>query len=146
MWDAKNITWPKPTNMWLMSPYKSFGSHDWRFSLSSKNLVICSICIINARTYRVCSGVFVGGLCHPRRLVIRWTWTSTPIPSCLNKRSFKTHRDLKESTDLSHAIWRARKAIFGPTPGNEHSSSTVSGTSELKLSLRSIADRFRYLG
>lgn len=82
-------TCPKPTIIWLMSPYNSLGSQDCKFSLPSTGAVNK-----NDRTrtwtrctYRVCSGVLVGGLCHPRRFVILWTWTSTPIPSFLNPRS-----------------------------------------------------------
>lgn len=58
------LTCPNPTSILFTSLCSSFGSHDSRFS-------------------RVCSGCFVGGWCHPSLFVIRWTWTSTPIPSFL---------------------------------------------------------------
>ena len=44
-----------------------------------------------------------------------------------------------------HATCNARKAILGPTPGNEHSSSTVLGTSPLNSSLSFCAACLMYL-
>jgi hypothetical protein len=57
-------TCPNPTSRGLMPLCRWLGSHDSRLT-------------------RVCSGVTVGGLCHLRRLVMRWTCTSTPIPALL---------------------------------------------------------------
>lgn len=48
-------------------------------------------------------------------------------------------------TDISQAACKHRKAIFGPTPGSEQSSSTVFGTSELKSSRRRCAACLIYL-
>jgi hypothetical protein len=47
--------------------------------------------------------------------------------------------------DISQAACKHRKAIFGPTPGSEQSSSTVFGTSELKSSRRRCAACLIYL-
>jgi hypothetical protein len=52
---------------------------------------------------------------------------------------------LKYRTNISQAACKQRNAIFGPTPGNEHSSSTVFGTSESKSSRRRCAACLMYL-
>ncbi len=48
-------------------------------------------------------------------------------------------------THISHAACKHRKAIFGPTPGSEHSSSTVRGTSDPNTSRRRTAACLIYL-
>lgn len=48
-------------------------------------------------------------------------------------------------THISHAACKHRKAILGPTPGSEHSSSTVFGTSESNSSRRRCAACLMYL-
>ena len=45
----------------------------------------------------------------------------------------------------SHATCKVRNAILGPTPGNEHNSSTVLGTSQSKSSRSRIAAFLMYL-
>lgn len=57
---GRHIDWPRPTRRWLISRQRSWGSHD------------CSAC-------RVSSGFLV--LFHPHKFVMRWTCTSTPMPS-----------------------------------------------------------------
>ena len=48
-------------------------------------------------------------------------------------------------TYMFHAACRHKNPIFGPTPGREHRSSILSGTSELKLARNIRAVRFKYL-
>ena len=57
---------------------------------------------------------------------MRWTCVSTPMPT------------------LSPMLCICRKAILGPTPGSEQSSSTVRGTSPSKRSRRISATRRTY--
>ncbi len=100
----------------------------------------------------VSSGVFVGGLCHLSLLVIRCTWTSTPMPTFLSQTSSTRVRSQEDSeyerTHISQAACKHRKAIFGPKPGSEQSSSTVFGISESNSSQarRRCAARRIYLG
>ena len=53
---------------------------------------MCSALDEVIETYRVSSGFFVGGLCHPSRFVILWTCTSTPIPTFLGKSACQCQR------------------------------------------------------
>ncbi len=99
-------------------------------------------------SHLVSSGFFVGGLCHLSLLVIRCTWTSTPMPTFLIAQLFSTMlRKIRWDgiTHISQAACRHRKAILGPTPGSEHSSSTVLGTSESNSSRRRCAACLMYL-
>ena len=74
MWAANATrTCPKPTSMQLISQYNSLGSHDCRFSLRRYVTVSQRRRRPLECTNLVCSGVLVGGLCQPRRLVILWT-------------------------------------------------------------------------
>lgn len=103
---GRHIVCPWPTSKLLISCHRSLGSQDSRAAL-------------------VCSGCCV--LCQPHRLVIRCTWTSTPIPS-----------------SRPQAALIQRYAIFGPTPGKETNPSMVSGISEFHLSRRSSAACLMY--
>lgn len=73
---------------------------------------------------RVFSGSDVGFETQPKRLAIRWTWTSTPMP-----------------VQRFHADFMQMWAIFGPTPGNFCSPSRVCGMSQSQ-SLTSIIEVF----
>lgn len=95
---GRQIVCPKPTRRLLMSCHLSLGNHD-------------------SSAARVCSGCAL--FCHPHRFVIRWTCTSTPIPS-----------------SRPQAALIVRYAIFGPTPGSETNPSMLSGISEFHLSRR----------
>ena len=72
-----------------------------------------------SRAFLVSSGVFVGFLTQPRRLLILCTCVSTPMPVI-----------------LCQAACMQMCAIFGPTPGNAKRPSSVSGISPLCLSLQ----------
>ena len=55
------ICWPNPTSNQLISVHLDWGNH-------------------SSKAFLVSSGVFVPlGPVHPNRLLIRWTWVSTPV-------------------------------------------------------------------
>ena len=64
----------------------------------------------------------------------------TKIPSRSELQLYRNSR----YTYSFQAVCKARNAIFGPTPGREHSSSTVFGTSDSKSSRNFCAACFRY--
>lgn len=100
------IVCPNPTSKWLISCHLSLGSQPWS-------------------AFLVSSGVFV--LCHFHRFVIRWTCTSTPMPSV-----------------RPQAAERHKYPIFGPTPGRLVRPSIVSGMSPPNRSRRIRAAALMY--
>lgn len=122
---------PNPTRRWLTSFHSSKGSQV-------------------SKAFLVSSGVLVGFLTHPILLLILWTWVSTPVKirqfvihlyydqNISEKGILQAHLKacLPMPVTLSQATNMQIWAIFGPTPRNLQSFSTVSGMSPLYWSLR----------
>ena len=99
-WTGKHVCCPNPTSNRLISAQCFCGSQ-------------------LSRATRVCSGCLVGLGSHLRRLVMRCTWVSTPIPQTSPQADFIT-----------------RYAILGPTPDKLHSPLMSWGISPANLSRR----------
>ena len=127
----RRLTWPKPTRRWFISLWNSVGSHDCRLSLArtvSEQNDRGVAGFLSPSFFRGLRGRFmpfepVGDTVHVD------VYADTHISSRRVKKKNKGRGEEGEETHISHAACKHKNAIFGPTPGSEHSSSTVLGTS-----------------
>ena len=137
-------TWPKPTSRWFISLWNSVGNHDCRLSLNKPRISEGQ----NSGGFSLPGffGVFRGRL-MPFESVGDAVHVDVYADAHVSNFPIITRREesRERETHISHAACKHRKAILGPTPGSEHSSSTVFGTSESNSSRKRCAACLMYL-